>query len=351
MQSTKKMLMFDILDILRKYSDEEHRLSQKDVETLLKTEHGVSAERKTIKRNLTCLIDAGFPIEFTERVRKFKNSETGAYEETVLLTEFYYVHEFTNAQLRLLIDSVAFSNYISSSQSLELVGKLEKLSNRYFRSRVQYVNDLPADSSQNKQLFLTIETLDEAIYSNKQVEFTYNEYHTDKQMHPRVNTQGEVRRYVINPYYIAASNGKYYLICNYDKYDGISNYRIDRITDIKLLETPIKPAEKADEFKHTLNLARHMSEHIYMYTGSSATVCFRMKKKLLNEIMDWFGSDIEFFDETAEHVSARVFVNLQAMRKWAMQYAVDVEILSPESLRKEIEQDVCAAAQNYSLKQ
>ena len=170
-------------------------------------------------------------------------------------------------------------------------------------------------------------------------------------MHPRLNAQGDVRKYVINPYYIAASNGKYYLICNYDKYDGISNYRIDRITDIKLLETPIKPAEKADEFKHTLNLARHMSEHIYMYTGSSATVCFRMKKKLLNEIMDWFGSDIEFFDETAEHVSARVFVNLQAMRKWAMQYAVDVEILSPESLRKEIEQDVCAAVQNYSLKQ
>ena len=305
-KNSKKLLIFEIMEILKSYSDEDHRLSQKDIEKLLKSEFGVKAERKTIKRNLMNLIEGGAEIEYTERIRRVRDPETGEYEETSILTDFYFVHDFTDAELRLLIDSLVFSKHLPRRQCLELVGKLERLSSRYFHSRVKYVYGMPEDTPQNKQIFLTIETLDEAISLGRQVAFTYNEYHTDKQMHPRLNDEGEVRRYVINPYQIAAANGKYYLICNYDKYDGVSNYRLDRITDIELLDTPVKPYSSLEGRDHDLDLPRHMAEHIYMYTGKSSAVTFRMKKSLVNEVIDWFGCDIEFYEEKEETVCARV---------------------------------------------
>ena len=66
-----------------------------------------------------------------------------------------------------------------------------------------------------------------------------------------------------------------------------------------------------------------------MFTGESAAVTFRAKKYLVSEIIDWFGKDIKFSDETEDEVTVRVMVNLEAMRKWALQYAVQCEILSP----------------------
>lgn len=85
------------------------------------------------------------------------------------------------------------------------------------------------------------------------------------------------RRYIINPYQIAAINGRYYLICNYDKYDNVANYRLDRITDIEILPVPVKPMKKVKGLENGLNLPKHMAEHIYMFTGESAAVTFRAK--------------------------------------------------------------------------
>lgn len=86
-----------------------------------------------------------------------------------------------------------------------------------------------------------------------------------------------------------------------------------------------------------------------MFTGESAPVTFRLKKYLVSEVIDWFGSEIEFFDETEDEVSARVRVNLQAMRKWAMQYAVHTKILFPQSLAEQVKSDLREAAQQYGL--
>lgn len=86
-------------------------------------------------------------------------------------------------------------------------------------------------------------------------------------MHPRRRSDGTVREYVINPYQMAAVNGRYYLICNYDKYDTVSNCRLDRITDIRMSDTPVKPMKLVKGLENGLNLPKHMAEHIYMFTG------------------------------------------------------------------------------------
>ena len=343
----KKLLIVNILEILKRYTDESHRLSQREIETLLKTEYGMKAGRKAVKRNLMDLLEFGYEIEYTETTRRVKNVKTGEWEENTILTDFYLVHDFTDGELRLLIDGLLFSKHIPYSQCRQLVEKLEGLSNRYFRARVGHIRTLADTSPENRQLFFTIETLDEAISCGRQVAFHYLAYGTDKKVHPRRNSVGEVREYIVNPYQMAAVNGRYYLIGNYDKYDDVAHYRLDRIADIRMLDTPAKPARKVKGLENGLNLPQHMAEHVYMFTGESASVTFRLKKYLVSEVIDWFGSEIEFFDETQDEVSARVRVNLQAMRKWAMQYAVHTKILSPQSLVEQVKNDLHQAAQRY----
>lgn len=146
---------------------------------------------------------------------------------------------------------------------------------------------------------------------------------------------------------MATANGRYYLIGNYDKYDNAANYRLDRITDIKMLDTPVKPIEQVKDMKNGFDLPKHMAEHVYMFTGDSENVTFRLKKHLVSEVVDWFGKEIEFFDETEDEVSAKVYVNLMAMRKWALQYALYIRILSPESLAEGVKHDIREAMKNY----
>lgn len=345
----KKVLIVNILRILNKYTDENHRLSQKEIVDILKNEYDMTVDRKAVKRNLMNLIDFGYEIEYSESVRMVPNKETGELEESYVLSDFYLVRDFTDSELRLLIDSLLFSTHIPYIQCRELISKLEGLSNRYFRSHVKHIQTLPEPSLQSKQLFYTIEVLDEAIDRRRQVSFTYNSYGTDKRLHPRKDDRGEIREYIVNPYQIAASNGRYYLICNYDKYDNVANYRLDRITNIKLLPTPVKPIDKVKGLENGFDLPRHMAEHIYMFSGESGTVIFRAKKYLLNDIIDWFGGGVTFFDESDEDISVRVRVNYAAMRRWGLQYALHAKILFPELLATQVKNDIIESMKNYSV--
>lgn len=339
---SKKMLNMNILEILKKYTDEGHRLSQREIAEILEKEYQIKADRKSIKRNLTNLLDAGFDIEYSESVRTNAKGE-----EESMLTDWYINREFDNSELRLLIDSMLFSKHIPYSQCKKLIEKIESLSNIYFKSKVKHVRNLPENKIHNKQLFYNIEILDEAISKGKQVEFLYNTYDTDKKMIPRFSTDGTARKYIINPYQMVATNGRYYLICNYNKYDDVSNYRVDRITNIKLLDSPIKSSKMVKGLENGFNLPKHMAEHIYMFTGKSEPVTFTAKNYLIAELIDWFGNDIEFSNKTGTQVTAKVSVNLQAMRCFALQYARHITVKSPQSLVTEIKKDLTEAVENY----
>lgn len=345
----KKMLIMNILDILKKYTDEEHRLSQKDIIEILENEYSMKADRKAVKRNIDNLVDFGYEIECSEAIRMVPNKETGELEESVIQSDFYLVRDFDDSELRLLIDSLLFSKHIPYSQCRSLVEKLEGLSNIYFKSRVKHIRTLPENMPNNKQIFYTIDILDEAISKGRQVSFTYNEYHLDKRLYPRKNDFGEVRTYIVNPYQIAAANGRYYLICNYDKYDNVSNYRIDRITNIEILDTPQKPMKSVKGLEHGFNLPEHMAEHIYMFTGDNEIVTFRFKKYIINDVLDWFGKDIAFTEETDDEATARVKVNLAAMQRWTLQYGPHVKVLSPARLVEAVKEDVRKAGENYKV--
>ena len=256
------------------------------------------------------------------------------------------MREFTDSELRLLIDGLLFSKHIPYSQCRELVEKLEGLSNIYFKSRVRHIRTMPDTLPPNKQLFYTIGILDEAISRKKQISFHYGSYGLDKKLHPR-DSEGAVKEYTVNPYQIAAANGRYYLIGNTEPHDNVSHYRLDRIMDIRLLDHAARPAKTVWGLEHGLDLPKHMAEHLYMFPGESSPVAFRMKKHILNDVIDWFGTDVTFSDESDDEVTARVEVNLKAMKLWAIQYGPYVTVLTPQSLAEEVKQGLETALGNY----
>ena len=148
----KKLLILNILDILWKDSDQDHRLTQREIGEILRTRYGMAADRKAIKRNLMDLVEFGFDIEYREVPR----GGAGEEEENTILTDFYLVRPFTEGELRLLIDGLLFSRHLPHRQCRELVEKLEGLSSRYFRSRVRHITRMPGEQEDNQQLFLTL---------------------------------------------------------------------------------------------------------------------------------------------------------------------------------------------------
>ena len=359
---TKKLLILYILDILQKYTDEEHRLSQKEIQDILKKEYEMPVDRKAIKRNLLNLIEYGSSIEYREvslkeifRKKSVVSDEDsldledkGIPEDDLLWTDFYLKQKFTNEELRLLIDSLLFSKHIPYSQAKKLITKLESLSNIYFKSRSQYIYPLPVDRTDNKQVFYNISILDEAIRKKQKVLFEYAEYHTDKKMHLKKREDGSVREYVVTPYQMAVQEGKYYLICNYDKYDDISNYRVDRIRNIQVLEEKGKPFETLKWSGHQpMNLNEYMKEHVYMYSSENAFVKFRIVKAMISDVIDLFGKGVNFSEETDTHVSVSVHVNERAAEQFAKNYAPDVVILQPKRLRDKLRDDLKKAWEAY----
>ncbi|MCH4172681.1 MAG: WYL domain-containing protein [Lactobacillus sp.] len=340
--TAKRLLPVYLLMILWQDSDEDHPLKQTELVQLLQDRFALTVDRKTIQRNLTDLLGLDIGIEYGSKTRTVRPKSGEVYDSDVL-TDVYLSHAFTDGELRLLIDSVLFSKSIPSHQGDQLIAKMAHLASKYFSMRTQYVLRIDDQRPENTNLFYTIEVLHEAIAQQKKVVFFYNSYGTDKQMHRRRDANGKVRSYTVNPYQMAIANGRYYLICSNDKYDNLANYRLDRMTDIKL------SSEKARIIPEVrgLDMAKHLREHLYMFAGPSLRVTFRAKKMLLDDIIDWFGNDVTFKAKDEQTVTAEVYVNETSMQLWALQYAPYVTVLKPKSLVQNIKAGLTQALKQY----
>ena len=153
----KKMMIMNILDILNRYSDAEHRLSQTEIQRRLEDEYDMKVDRKAVKRNLLTLVnDGGYNISYTETPRKKYDAKTGSWEDNTVFTGFYIERDFDDSEIMLLLDSVIFSPHIPQSTRDELTGKIEKLANAYFKNNTQSIRVINGVTSQNKAWFYNL---------------------------------------------------------------------------------------------------------------------------------------------------------------------------------------------------
>ena len=320
----KKALNMLILEILEQYTDSDHPLTQMEIVDLLEKNYGVPCTRQTVKNNLMLLGEMGYEISM----------EGGIY----LMSR-----QFENAELRMLIDSVLFSRTLSGKQAKRLIEKLTGLGNKYFRAKVKHVCHLPKlIHSDNKQVLLNLDVLNDAIEQEQKVRFTYNSYGKDFQLHPR-----RKEPYIVNPYQMVANQGRYYLLCSYDASNQLSHYRLDYMTKLEMLDAKVKPMDQMEDFVQGYSLPKHMAEHIYMFSGPSVQVKMRVSEHMMGALIDWFGKEFRIVQEDADKLIVSVACNKLAMRYWALQYGEYAEILEPESLRDEIREAVNYMASFY----
>lgn len=339
----KKMLAMQILDVLRRHSDADHRLSQQQIAKLLVEEHGTKADRGTIRRNLLNLIDYGFPIEYSEIGRK-----SPAGEDSPIYADWYIQPPFEDSELRLLIDSLFFSRYVPPKAGQEIISKLKALTSRHFKAGVSSLSGIHEQTLTNPQLFYTLQILDEAIADKRQVSFQYNRVSLDRKLEPRRGRNGQVICYTVNPYRMVVANGRHYLIGNHDRHDNLAHLRIDRITEIAMSDKPAKPLHALKGMDGGFSLPQHMAEHLYMFSGPSVHVTFSIAKDMMDSVVDWFGLDFKMKELDKEQMLVTVRVNQAAMRYWALQYARYVTVLTPRELVDEIRADLGEAVRRYA---
>lgn len=320
----KKLTILFILEILQRETNFDHRISQQEIIRLLERDYNMKVERKSVARNINDLIDAGYEIIF----------DNGYYLDS---------RDFEYSELRLIIDSVLFSKNIPRSQCKALIKKLINLTDRYFNARVRSITTMPVPKTDNRQIFFTVDVLDEAIIHHKMVSFYYNEYHTDKKLHHKREA-----KYTVSPYQIAATNGRYYLICCTENHNNIAHYRIDHMEGAQISDKKATPMKEVKGLENGLDLPKHMAEHIYMFSGESKHVLFRAKKSAVDQIIDWFGTELTFRNETEDSVDVSVRVNENAMFYWLLQYGPFCEVLEPPALRQRVKDAVNDMATRYT---
>lgn len=324
--SNKKLSIFYILKILQEYSDENHLLTQAEIANKLYNLYGLECERKSISSNIDSLIDLNFDIIKTSN---------GCYLAS---------REFEPSEISFLIDAVFSSKSINSKHSKELAQKLSGMLSKYKRNNYKYIYKADEiNRTDNKQLFYTIDILHQAIEENKQVEFNYNRYYFDKEK----NDKKKLKKYVVNPYFLINNQGKYYLVCNYDYFDKIANYKIDLITNIKIVDKPIKPITKLQGCENGIDIAKYANENIYMFNNKSVVATLQINQEYsVNYVQEWFGNNAKFFKKN-DKVFAQVKANEQALVFWCLQYGETIELVEPQQTRNLIKDQVKKLCDRY----
>lgn len=321
----RKLYILYLLEILEKYTDADHLLTQKEMAEIMNRDYGVSCERKAITRNLGNLQDMGYDVVHVERKGYYLGSR-----------------KFEDSELRLLVDSVLASRHIPADKAKNLIEKLISQSNIYFRKQMRHIHNIERmDHGEENNLFHTIEQLSRAIDEKKKVSFFYNKYSYDKKLHHTTKS-----KQIVNPYQIVVANGKYYLIGNVDKYSNVTHFRVEKITEVEVIDETVKPQNKVDELKDGLDLPSHMAEHLYMFSGKSSWITMKVDKRGINDVVDWLGRDI-YISEEDDCCIVRVKANEQAICYWAVQFGGTVEILEPESLREQVRERVSMIYEKY----
>ena len=348
-ETGKKIIILYILQILQRYTDAKHPMTQQQIADRLQADYGQNVNRATVKRNINDLIAAGYDIQYTAVRRSQAKKKPDEAEENIICTDLYYEHDFTEAELHMLIDGLLFSRSVPYRHRKQLIDKLGRLSSMHFNQRMNHVHCMSADSPQNKELFHTIDVLDEAITSGKQILITYNYYGTDLKLHPTKRSDGTPKRQLINPYQMVANEGRYYLICNYDHYDTVSNYRIDRITNIEMLDTPVKPISQVRGLEKGLELQDYVYQNLNMFTGEPIDAEFIIPASAVSLVIDFFGKHVAFTNRDDGSVLCRLKVSGDAMRHWAVQFANLARVISPPELVEEIKEELKKATALYDM--
>ena len=312
--SSKKKL-FAVLEILKKYSDEDHPLKAFEIIDKLSSEYELTAERKSIYRDVEVLREFGFDI--------MKKGREG----------FSLVsRSFEIAEIRMLNDAILGASFITAERTKKLSHKLTRELSIYQAKQIEtqtyFDNRIKFD---NGQILYIVDQIHTAIAAGKKVRF---KYYRKKIVHNRVR-RIYTREHCISPYALVWSDDKYYLIGNYDKYDNISHYRIDRMEQLSITDEPSRNFEEVSKYTGSFDTGDYVTHTFRMYSGEETEIDLICSNSILEKIIDKFGDGAHYMncDNDTFRVRTTGYMS-EGLVDWLMMYSSQCYIKSPDELRE-----------------
>lgn len=306
-----------ILNVLKKYSDEDHILSAEKIKNYIYDEYEVNIDVRTIRRNIRLLIDK---FEYDISTRSDNNKG------------YYYIRDvdkdFELGEIRTIIDTISFANYITPKTSRSIINKCLNMLNIYEEEtfddyKLYYDNS----KTSNIAVIKNIEDINQAIHKKKKIVFDYNKYDIINNKLEIVPIHKEV---IVSPYNIFYSMQEFYLICLADGKDKLYTYRIDRMSNLSILKK-----DRSDEYNEK-DIKEFIKSCVSMYAGKSTAITFRFKKGLLDTVIESFGKDITFKLVDKDVYKTTVNVNKEGFKYFAIRNIEQVKVIEPLSLKNEI---------------
>lgn len=287
--ANQKLKLLYLLKILTEQTDEEHCMSAQTLIDAL-DEYGIRAERKSIYDDITQLIDFGYDIVLV------KAKSGGGY--------YLASREFELAELKLLVETVQASRFLTLKKSRELIAKIEKLASKAEAGQLQrqvYVAN--RIKTANESIYYIVDDIHRAIQNNEQISFQYLEWNLEKELLPRKD--GKVYR--ISPWALTCKDENYYLIAHDNESDTIKHFRVDKMGHIEVLAGVGR--QGADLFER-FDIAAYANKTFGMFGGQEEIVTLEFENHFIGVVLDRFGKEVPIRKRDAQHFSVRVQVAL-----------------------------------------
>ena len=311
-QSNQKLKLLYLLKILSEKTDEEHTMTVPQmIEELSK--YGISAERKSIYDDLECLKLYGVDL---------------CVEKSKTYDYFVASRDFELPELKLLVDSVQSSKFITKKKSLELISKIEKLTSHENAKKLQrQVFVTNRVKTFNEKIYYNVDKIHEAIAANRQITFKYFEYSVSKEKVYRKD--GNL--YVESPVSLTWDDENYYLITFKPKYNSFTHYRVDKMENICVSD------EKRVLPDHEFDLSDYAKSVFGMFGGEKTSVTLEFTNDLAGVIFDQFGTEIPVIKTDNEHFKFTVNVAVSSQfLSWVLAFGNKAKILSPDDVAQKL---------------
>lgn len=330
-QSNQKMKILYLMKILLEKTDEQHPMTLQEIMDELSL-YGVTTERKSLYDDFETLRVFGLDIVGSKGKRYA-----------------YYVasRTFELPELKLLVDAVQSSRFITRKKSNELIKKVESLLSVHEANRLQrqvYVAN--RIKTMNESIYYNVDTLHEAIAMGKKITFLYDEWVVDFQSPKKVKRKyrHDGARYSVSPWALAWDDENYYLVAFDDNGQCIKHFRVDKMSAIQTTDEQRVGQEAFDRF----DLGVYSKKVFGMFGGEEETVSLRFENRFIGVVIDRFGEEAAIRPDGEEHffLTTKVAVSPQFMA-WLFGLGTAVKVIAPESLAQAYQKELEKVLEAY----
>ena len=297
-------LPLQILEILHQYPDQEHLISIPELQAILEVD-GFPSNRRTVYRAIETLREYNYDIR---------------YEFHKFYSGYYLVPYFNEAEHFILSDYLNQQTTLSSKEISTIQTKLQHLASPYHN--LKHTQGIHAS---NQEILSNIKLILHAIKHSYQISFYYFDYTISKEKKYRKNK----KRYILTPYAVTSYEGKYYCVLYSEKYQSFTNYRIDKMETVRLIDQPVETI--------AFNLEEHLQTSMKMYTGKAETITIKCVTGMASIILDEFGNQMIISEVNDEYFTLSLKTAITpTLLSWLLLFYDRVTVIQPAKLKEKL---------------